>query len=158
MFFLSALRILVRRGEHLIWETPFLLYLSVRGCSFITFCIVFRILNAMSIFSVFLDRSMIFLISFLLYVKVAHFKFRDMGRFLYSVFMGRDVVWFCSHYNYGSVVWPYNIWFYSLTSIGDVLRSMFALLAGAAMSYDILFEYWVFSPYTANWFLSLRCI
>jgi hypothetical protein len=61
---------------------------------------------------------MIFLISFPLYLKVAHLDFGAVGRFLYSVFMVRDVLGFCSRYNCCSVVRFYNIWYYSLASLG----------------------------------------
>jgi hypothetical protein len=53
---------------------PLLLYLPVCGCCFITFFIVFHILNAIFI-CVSFNGFVIFLLSFSLYVKVDHFVF-----------------------------------------------------------------------------------
>jgi hypothetical protein len=54
------------------------LYLSVCGCCFAKFCIVFRILKAIFI-CMSLNNFITFLVSFPLYVKVAHSCFRCYG-------------------------------------------------------------------------------
>jgi hypothetical protein len=73
---------------------PLLFYLSVRGCCYIIFCIVFRVLNAISIY-VSLNSFVFFLVSFLLYVKVAHFVSRCCGSMSVSCFCEAVCFLFC---------------------------------------------------------------
>jgi hypothetical protein len=58
-----------------IWYIPRLLYLSLRGCCFSMFSVVFLILNTIFI-CMSLNTFVIFPVSFPLYVKVTHFVFR----------------------------------------------------------------------------------
>jgi uncharacterized membrane protein len=67
------------------------------GCCLTMFCIVFRVLNAIFIL-VSLNRFVIFLVSFPIYVKVSHFSFWCCGSVLVFCFClcgaGCFVIWF----------------------------------------------------------------
>jgi hypothetical protein len=81
------------QSMHFIWQIPLSLYLSVRGCCFSMFCIVICVMNAIFI-RVSLHNFVIFLVSFPLYVNVAHFVFWCCGSVLgfCFCFVGPDVL------------------------------------------------------------------
>jgi hypothetical protein len=96
------------QSKHFIWYMPLLLYLSAHGCCFIMFCTAFCILNATFVW-VSLNSFFIFLVSFPLYEKAAHFVFRCCGA-MYSAFVRLDVFFlFSLHYNFCYVMRFYNV-------------------------------------------------
>jgi hypothetical protein len=66
------------QSRYFIWYMPLFPYLFVCVGSFTMFCIVFRVLNAIFI-PVSLKSFVTFLVSFPLYVQVAHFVFWCCG-------------------------------------------------------------------------------